>query len=144
MASGQNSQPEDLVSSILHALSESEPILSSDAFPTQKATDIKSALLRLHSRYMVTYETIDKEEVLLEPEAVEIEAHGSHEARVFEALRVAVDGLTVSEIEKSIGDKNVAKVGHGRAFKSKWITKGKEGRFVASVSSNLIQRENIR
>ena len=83
---------------------------------------------------MITYKTIDREEAILEPEAEEIAANGSHEARVFEALRKSIEGLTVSELEAAVGDKNVVKVGQGKAFKSKWISKGKEGRLVASVS----------
>jgi phenylalanyl-tRNA synthetase alpha chain len=134
MASGQNGPPGDLTSGILQALSKIDPILSSEAFPSQKSADVKSALDRLGSRSMITYETIDREEAILEPEAVEIEANGSHEARVFEALRNSIAGLTVSELEAAVGDRNVAKVGQGKAFKSKWIAKGKEGRLVASVS----------
>ena len=134
MASGQNGQPGDLTSEILQALSNIDPILSSEAFPSQKSADVKSALDRLGSRSMITYATIDREEAILEPEAVEIEANGSHEARVFEALRNSIAGLTVSELEAAVGDRNVAKVGQGKAFKSKWIAKGKEGRLVATVS----------
>jgi phenylalanyl-tRNA synthetase alpha chain len=134
MASGQNGLPGDLTSEILQALSKIDPILSSEAFPSQKSADVKSALDRLGSRSMITYETIDREEAILEPEAVEIEANGSHEARVFEALRNSIAGLTVSELEAAVGDRNVAKVGQGKAFKSKWIAKGKEGRLVATVS----------
>lgn len=134
MASGQNGLPGDLTSEILQALSKIDPILSSEAFPSQKSADVKSALDRLGSRSMITYATIDREEAILEPEAVEIEANGSHEARVFEALRNSIAGLTVSELEAAVGDRNVAKVGQGKAFKSKWIAKGKEGRLVASVS----------
>jgi hypothetical protein len=124
----------DLTSEVLQALSQNDDILSSDAFPSQKSADVKSSLDRLASRSMITYETIDREEAVLEPEAQEIAASGSHEARVFEALRKAVLGLTVSELEAAVGDKNVVKVGQGKAFKSKWITKGKEGRLIASVS----------
>lgn len=124
----------DLPTEILQVLSKQDPVLSNEAFPTQKSTDIKGALDRLASRYMVSYETIDKEEAVLEPEAVGIEANGSHEARVFEALREAVEGLTIAELEKKIGDKDVVKVGQGKAFRSKWIKKGDEGRLVASVS----------
>ena len=134
MASGQNGPPGDLTSEILQALSKIDPILSSEAFPSQKSADVKSALDRLGSRSMIAYETIDREEAILEPEAVEIEANGSHEARVFGALRNSIAGLTVSELEAAVGDRNVAKVGQGKAFKSKWIAKGKEGRLVASVS----------
>lgn len=127
----------DLTSEVLQALSQNDEILSSETFPTHKSADIKSSLDRLASRSMIIYKTIDREEAVLEPEAQEIAANGSHEARVFEALRKAVEGLTVSELEAAVGDKNVAKVGQGKAFKSKWIAKGKEGRLVATVSFRL-------
>ena len=83
---------------------------------------------------MIIYETNDREEAVLEPEGQEIAANGSHEARVFEALRQAMGGLTIPELEAVVGDKSVVKVGQGKAFKSKWIAKGKEGKLVASVS----------
>lgn len=130
----------DLPSEILQILSKQDSALSSEALPSQKSADVKGALDRLASRFMVVYETIDKEEAVLEPEAVEIEANGSHEARVFEALQKAMEGLTIPELEKAIGDKNVVKVGQGKAFKSKWIAKGKDGKLVASVSLVASQR----
>jgi phenylalanyl-tRNA synthetase alpha chain len=136
MASLQNDNQGDLPSKILRALSDTDPILSSEAFPSLKSLDVKSALDRLASRSMITYDTIDREEALLETEALEIAANGSHEARVFDALRKAMDGLTVAELESAVGDKIVAKLGQGKAFKSKWIAKGKDGRLVASVSCN--------
>jgi phenylalanyl-tRNA synthetase alpha chain len=134
MASTQEDTHGDLTSQVLHALDKTSPLLSSDAFPNQKSADVKAALDRLASRSMVTYETIDREDAILESEGQEIVANGSHEARVFEALKQAMDGLTIGELEKAVGDKNTVKVGQSRAFKSKWIAKGKEGRFVASVS----------
>ena len=134
MATGQHRQQGDLPSEILQLLSENDPILSSEAIPLQKSADVKAALDRLASRYMVRYETIDREEAILEDEGAEIEANGSHEARVFEALRKAVEGLTVKELEAAIGDKKAASLGQGRAFKSKWIAKAKDGRLIASVS----------
>ena len=135
MASTQNGYQGDLTSEILQTLSQNDHILSSEAFPSQKSADVKSALDRLGSRSMVTYETNDREEAVLEPEGQEIAANGSHEARVFEALRQAMNGLTIPELEAVVGDKSVVKVGQGKAFKSKWIAKGKEGRLVALVSS---------
>ncbi|EHL03361.1 putative Phenylalanyl-tRNA synthetase alpha chain [Glarea lozoyensis 74030] len=51
-----------------------------------------------------------------------------------------MDGLTVSELEAAVGDKNVVKVGQGKAFKSKWIAKGKEGRLIASQQLQVIQK----
>ena len=133
MAGVQDGQHGDITSMILHALDKKEPVLSAEAFPSIKSADVKSALDRLASRYMVTYETIDREEAVLEPEGEEITANGSHEARVFKALQNAMEGLTMGELENAVGDKNIVKVGQMRAFKSKWIAKGKEGRFVAAV-----------
>lgn len=133
MAGVQDGQHGELTSQILHALQHEEPLLSAEAFPSIKSADLKSALDRLGSRSMVTYETIDQEEPVLEAEGQDIIANGSHEARVFEALQKAMEGLTMAELEKAIGDKNTVKVGQMKAYRSKWIVKGKEGRFVAAV-----------
>jgi phenylalanyl-tRNA synthetase alpha chain len=129
--------PKDLTHQILHALSEAEPLLSVEAFPQATFTDLKAALDRLGSREMVKYDTIDREEAILEPEGETIAANGSHEARVFEALRQAVEGLTVQELEKTIGDKNVTKVGQSKAFKEKWISRTKDGKFKTAVCPSL-------
>lgn len=125
----------DLTTQILQALSTQSPIQSVDAFPAAPFQELKGALDRLGSRSMINYETIEREEALLEPEAEQIAAHGSHEARVFEALKQAMDGLTVQELEKAIGDKNVTKLGQGKAFREKWISKSKDGKLVATVRS---------
>lgn len=133
MATSNTTQEGDLANQVLQALNIQSPLLTSEAFPSISSQTAKSALDRLAARSMLTYETIEREQVLLEAEAEQIVAHGSHEARVFEALRQAVDGLTVQDLEKVIGDKNVAKVGQGKAFKEKWIAKGNDGKLVASV-----------
>lgn len=130
----------DLTTQVLHALSTQDTILSSETFPNVVAQDVKAALDRLASRSMITYETIEKEELALEAEGEQFVAKGSHEARVFEALSKAVDGLTIQELEKAIGDKNVTKVGQGQAFKEKWISKGSDGKLVASVSNPIVWR----
>jgi len=44
-----------------------------------------------------------------------------------------MEGLTVQELEKAIGDKNVTKLGQGKAFREKWISKSKDGKLVATV-----------
>lgn len=128
----------DLTSQILQTLANKSPILTSEAFPAIASQDVKAALDRLGSRSMITYETIEREEAVLEPEAQQIAAHGSHEARVFEALRQAMDGLTVQELEAAIGDKNVTKLGQGKAFREKWISKNKDGKLVASVRASPV------
>jgi phenylalanyl-tRNA synthetase alpha chain len=119
MASG------DLPIQLLQALDKSSPLLSSEAFPNIRFQELKAALDRLASREMIKYDTLDREEAILEPEGEQIAANGSHEARVFEVLRKAVEGLTVQELEKEIGDKNVTKLGQGKAFREKWISKTK-------------------
>lgn len=124
----------ELALEILQALSKSSPIQTQDAFPQSTFNELKAALDRLASRSMVTYEQIEKDEPRLEAEAEQIVANGSHEARVFEALRQAVEGLSVQDLEKAIGDKNVTKVGQGKAFKEKWISKTSDGKLKASVS----------
>lgn len=123
----------DLTSQILLALSKQSPILTAEAFPALASQDVKAALDRLASRSMITYETIEREEAILEPEAEQIAEHGSHEARVFEALRKAMDGLSIPELEAAIGDKTVTKLGQGKAFREKWIAKNKDGKLVATV-----------
>lgn len=89
----------DFTALVLDALSHTEePLLSTDAFPTTPSTEIKSALDRLKSREMVAYETIDKEEAILTAEAEGVAANGSHEAKVFEAVHAAMEGLKISEL----------------------------------------------
>ncbi|MCJ1337180.1 Phenylalanyl-tRNA synthetase, beta subunit, cytoplasmic [Bachmanniomyces sp. S44760] len=116
----------DLTSQVLNALSTNDgPILTSVVFPTTPFTIIKSALDRLGSREMVTYQTIDREEAILTDEARGIAADGSHEAKVFEAVREAVGGLKITALPGVVG-KESAKVGQGKAFKEGWIKKDKD------------------
>ena len=89
----------DLTSEILDLLSErNEPLLTTDVFPTIASTLVKSALDRLGSREMVAYKTIEREESILTEEALGIAANGSHEAKVFEAVRKAVEGLKIGDL----------------------------------------------
>lgn len=89
----------DLTTEVLDALAESYgPILTTDAFPSTPFITIKSALDRLGSREMVVYKTIEREEAILTEEAQGIASHGSHEAKVFEAVRKTVEGLKVSDL----------------------------------------------
>lgn len=89
----------DLTVQVLEALAQADgSILSSDAFPSVDFTTIKSALDRLGSRKMIVYEQKDREEASLTPEGQGIAAEGSHEAKVFEAVRQAVDGLKIAHL----------------------------------------------
>lgn len=91
--------PSDLTLQVLDALSHVDgSILSSDAFPSVDFTTVKSALDRLGSREMIIYRQIDRDEANLTPEAEGIAAEGSHEAKVFEAVRQAVQGLKIADL----------------------------------------------
>ncbi|KXX75259.1 Phenylalanine--tRNA ligase alpha subunit [Madurella mycetomatis] len=144
MAQGASIPAEDLTSEILQTLSKTDPVLSTEAFAQVPFESIKAALDRLASRSMVTYEQIERDDAFLEPEAEVIVSHGSHEARVFEAVRKALDGLSIQDLESEIGDKTVTKVGQGKAFKEKWIKKD-GAKLVAIVDSiNDVTREQLR
>ena len=91
--------PVDLTAEVLDLLAQSDkPILSNDAFPSTSSLEIKSALDRLKSREMIIYDQIDKDEAHLTPEAEGIAANGSHEAKVFEAVRAALEGIKMTEL----------------------------------------------
>lgn len=85
---------------ILHTLNDAPalPLVSFEAFPDVEPTVLKGALDSLHSREMVTYATIDSEEPILNDEAEGIVEEGSHEARVYEAVCNALDGIKISEL----------------------------------------------
>ena len=74
---------------------------------------------------MVEYEKLDTEEVRLTPEGEGIAENGSHEARVFEAVRSAMEGLKIKDLSTIVGAE-AAKVGQGTAFKLKWIEKDRD------------------
>lgn len=75
---------------------------------------------------MITYTTQETVSHVLTPEGASIALNGSHEARVWSALPAKGEGepVTPKELEAKVGAET-AKIGQGRAFKSKWI--GKEG-----------------
>ncbi|KAI9729320.1 MAG: Phenylalanyl-tRNA synthetase, beta subunit, cytoplasmic [Cirrosporium novae-zelandiae] len=113
---------QDVTSQILDALAETEePVLSAEKFSSIPSTTIKAGLDRLGSRDMVTYAAIDREEYVLTQEAEDIAAQGSHEARVFEAVK-QMEGLKITDLPSKVG-KDSAKIGQGKAFKEKWIVK---------------------
>ena len=90
---------ENLGDRVLETLDESNgPILTAEAFPASPFAEIKAALDRLGSREMIIYKTLEREEWMLSPEAKEIAATGSHEAKVFEAVQQAVSGLKIVDL----------------------------------------------
>ena len=139
----------DLTSQVLEILSRSdESIVSADAFPSIPATAVKGALDRLRSREMVTYKTIEREEALLTPEAKSIAAEGSHEAKVFEAVRKSIEGLKITELPVRWLNCTPARLGdgfwkdtdcHGRVL---WVKRAQ--RLVRAKLSNRGGSEKIK
>lgn len=87
----------DLAQQVLELLDAKAPLQSSEDFPSVSQPEIKAALDRLASRSMVQYETRDQEEVVLTGEGEQIVAQGSHEYKVWEAVR-RNGGLPVKEL----------------------------------------------
>jgi phenylalanyl-tRNA synthetase alpha chain len=95
----------DLPHEVLRLLDDKGDFSTNDAFPEVPHRDIKSALDRLASRSMVVYDTKDTEVLLLTKEAEDICDKGSHEYRVWDAVRqrgkVPIKQLAVSRLEPS-------------------------------------------
>ena len=114
----------DLTLEILGALDQDDPIDTRETFPSISQAEIKAALDRLASRRMIDYETKDKELVILTEEGQQIADEGSHEWKVWDAVKKR-GRIKVSELEGVVGAS--AKVGQGNAFKAKWIKKDGDG-----------------
>ena len=82
------SQNRNLTQEVLHLL-DTKPLQSSEDFPSIPQRDIKAALDRLASRSMIQYETKNSEQADLTEEGEAIVAEGSHEYKVWDAIRQA-------------------------------------------------------
>ena len=82
-------QGRNLTQDILDLLDTKETLKSNEDFPSVPQRDIKAALDRLASRSMIEYKTLDKEEVNLTPESEGIVVNGSHEFKVWKAVKEA-------------------------------------------------------
>lgn len=79
----------DVTQDVLDLLDQKQPLQTSEDFPSIPQAEIKAALDRLASRSMVEYQAHDSEQVLLTPEAEAIVADGSHEYKVWNAVKEA-------------------------------------------------------
>jgi phenylalanyl-tRNA synthetase alpha chain len=77
----------DLTIAILETLDHTEPIQTQTTFPQIPQAEIKAALDRLASRSMVEYDTQDSEVVVLTAEGQQIADEGSHEYKVWKAVK---------------------------------------------------------
>jgi len=82
-------QGRNLTQDVLDLLDTKETLQSNEDFPAVPQRDIKAALDRLASRSMVEYKTNDKEQVVLTSESEGIVANGSHEFKVWKAVKEA-------------------------------------------------------
>lgn len=79
----------DVTQQILDALENEDSINTNDTFPEIPQIEIKAALDRLKSRLMLEYKTIDTETIVLTLEGQTICDEGSHEYKVWDAVRKA-------------------------------------------------------
>ncbi|KAK3726137.1 Phenylalanyl-tRNA synthetase, beta subunit, cytoplasmic [Vermiconidia calcicola] len=134
----------DLTLDILSTLDTQQPIHTAEAFPHASQAEIKAALDRLASRSMVEYETNDSEQVILTEEGQQICDEGSHEWKVWEAVK-SKGRIPIKDLEKIVGPS--AKVGQGNAFKLKWVKKDGDAltpvaKEVTDTTRQLLQHVN--
>lgn len=80
-------QNRNVTQEVLDILDTKSPFHTSEELESIPQKDIKAALDRLASRSMVTYETKDSEQATLTKEAEDIVESGSHEYRVWSAVK---------------------------------------------------------
>jgi phenylalanyl-tRNA synthetase alpha chain len=114
-----NGGQRDLTEEILEAVDQEASVSTSEHFPQISQAEIKAALDRLSSRQMIEYDTHDQEQVVPTQEGQEIIDGGSHEYKVWDAVRKAG---RLSLKDQALASPS-AKLGQGNAFKLKWIKK---------------------
>ena len=125
-----------MTSQVLQVLNSSDgPVLTSDAFPNATFVTVKSAVDKLRSREFILAEQIDRLQLVLTKEGQDIAENGSNGARVFEAVRQALQGLQIKDLPAAVGDANVAKFGQGDAFRLKWVKK--EGTTLKAATDSI-------
>lgn len=98
----------DLTQEVLDLLDTKQSVATESDLPDVAQAEIKAALDRLASRNMVVYETNDQEQVVLSKEGEQIANEGSHEFKVWEAVKrrgqIAIKELPVSIRHQSDGN----------------------------------------
>ncbi|KAF1944962.1 hypothetical protein EJ02DRAFT_339919 [Clathrospora elynae] len=112
---------QNLTQEILDLLDTKEPLQTNEDFPAISQAEIKAALDRLASRSMVEYKSLDSERILLTAESEGIVEHGSHELKVWKAVKER-GSIPIKELPSIVGAES-ASVGQGNGFKNKWIKK---------------------
>jgi phenylalanyl-tRNA synthetase alpha chain len=82
-------QNRNLTQDILDLLDTKDTLQTNEDFPTIPQAEIKAALDRLASRSMVEYKSVNSDKVALTPESEGIVETGSHEIKVWRAIKEA-------------------------------------------------------
>jgi phenylalanyl-tRNA synthetase alpha chain len=98
---------------------------------------VKAALDSLLAKEMVEFTQKQIDSLELSPEGLQMVEQGSHELRVWTALKEEQE-TSAKELQEQLG-KEVATVGQLNAFKEKWIKKQGNG-FVRAVSGRGSER----
>ncbi|GAB5588471.1 Phenylalanyl-tRNA synthetase [Umbelopsis nana] len=98
------------------------------------------ALNSLRSKDMVEYKSIEREVWTLTEEGRELAESGSHEARVFDAIPVGDEGITIPDLQAKLGKS--ASIGQGKAFKNKWINK-KPPNYLVRIVDSIVDQTKI-
>jgi phenylalanyl-tRNA synthetase alpha chain len=77
----------DLTQQVLDLLQNNPTFATDTELPQIAQAEIKAALDRLGSRNMISYETKEQEQVILSAEGEQIANEGSHEFKVWEAVK---------------------------------------------------------
>ena len=135
-----NGGQRDLTADILTAVDGQPKVQTGEAFPDVSQAEIKAALDRLASRSMVEYDTNDREEVVLTSEGQQIADEGSHEYKVWDAVKKAGK---LSLKDPALASPS-AKLGQGNAFKLKWIKKDGDSLVPVADSVQDSTREQLQ
>jgi len=79
----------NLTQDILDLLDTKDTLQTNEDFPAIPQAEIKAALDRLASRSMLEYKPLNTDKVVLTPESEDIVANGSHEFKVWKAVKEA-------------------------------------------------------
>lgn len=90
----------NLTQEVLDKLDTKDTLQTNEDFPTISQAEIKAALDRLASRSMVEYKSLNTDKVILTAEAEGIVEGGSHEFRVWKAIKER-GSVTIKELPVS-------------------------------------------
>jgi phenylalanyl-tRNA synthetase alpha chain len=82
-------QDRNLTQDVLDLLDTKDTLQTDEDFPTISQAEIKAALDRLASRSMIEYTSKNTDKVALTAESEDIVKNGSHEIRVWKAIKEA-------------------------------------------------------